>query len=78
LLSINYFFDNKTLRDTDIKKKTNAEIITLLAATHNQNDTQFNSKPEVVVAVASLTSKPVAEIFPVALWNSIYYYYLFI
>jgi hypothetical protein len=55
LLSINYFYDNKILRDTDIKKKTNAEIITLLAATHNQNDTQFHSKPEVVVAVASLT-----------------------
>ena len=36
MLSINYFYDNKTLRDTDIKKKTNEEIITLLAATQSE------------------------------------------
>jgi len=29
------------------------------------------SKPAVVVAMASLTISPVAEIFPVVLWHSI-------
>jgi len=54
-------FMTKLLRDIDIKKKTNE----LLTATLHQSDTQFNSKPVVVVAMASLTISPVAEIFPV-------------
>jgi len=62
---------SKILRDIDIKKKTNEEIITLLTATHNQNDTQFNRKPAVVIAMASLTASPVVEIFPVVLWHSV-------
>jgi len=63
------FMTSKNVRDIDVKKKTNEEIITLLVATLNQNDTQFNSKPEAVVAMTSLTANPVTEIFPVVLWN---------
>jgi hypothetical protein len=61
------FMTSNNLREIDLKKKTIEEIITLLAATLNQNDSQFDSKPEAVVAMTSLTSSPVAEFFPAVL-----------